>query len=259
MIESGNLDGWRFTSAAVSHTGSTRKRNEDALLELPGVGLWCVADGMGGHSAGDLASRSIVQALETLREATTGASLPAQVQQLLQEVNDRLHGEASGRGTTIGSTVAVLLAHRDRLECIWAGDSRIGRYRHGRLTWLTRDHSYVQELVDRGQITGEQAGRHPMRNLITRALGTDPGLQLETCHAESVAGDLFLLCSDGLLAAVPIEDINRIMSRGEPDEIVENLLAQALDNVARDNVSMVVVRIDTAPGSGTANRGDPDP
>lgn len=247
MTDASQPDRWRFTSAAVTHVGSTRKRNEDALLQLPEVGLWCVADGMGGHSAGDLASRSIVEALETLREPTTGATLPDRVRGVLQEVNHRLHGEARDRGTTIGSTVAVLLAEDDGLECIWAGDSRVGRFRDGRLGWLTRDHSYVQELVDRGQITREQAGAHPMRNLITRALGTDPGLQLETSHADARTGDLFLLCSDGLLAAVPTDEISAILSQGEPRAIVENLLARALDNVARDNVSVVVVRVDAAP------------
>ncbi|MDQ2696413.1 MAG: protein phosphatase 2C domain-containing protein [Pseudomonadota bacterium] len=232
-----------WTSAACTHVGAVRKVNEDAFLDQPQRGLWAVADGMGGHQAGDVASRMIVEGLERLPEAGDCGALAQDVTRRLQDVNRRLRAEAARRyqHRTIGSTVAILLAHGDRGVCLWVGDSRVYRLRAGELRQLTRDHSHVQELLEQGLIQPHQARNHPMGNIITRAVGAAEQLEVDRIDLTLQPGDLFLLCTDGLNRAVTDGEIARCLSRGA--DAARELLDLALVRGVNDNVTVIVVGI----------------
>jgi len=222
-----------------------RQLNEDSCMEMAWHGLWAVADGMGGHAAGDFASQSVVKALREIGNHEDLNCLVADAERALQSVNSMLVQEASRRQEQIiGSTVAVLAVFGDSCVCVWAGDSRIYRYRHATLTQLTQDHSQVEELIARGLITRKDAEKLPGSNAITRAVGVTEHLELDSVSSDVNAGDIFLLCSDGLYNEVSNEDIGKFLAVGDCRESAEKLVQNALDHGARDNVSVVVVRAD---------------
>src|SRR3984957_6767246 len=191
-------------SAARTHVGTVRRRNEDAVLERAEIGLWAVADGAGGHERGDYASGRIITALRHLDAALSDLSLVEEVKRSLAEVNREVRAKAAtiGPNALIGSTVAVLLIWDDQCCCLWAGDSRLYRMRAGRLRQLSRDQSHVQDLVDRGEILPEAAAAHPMSNIVTNLIGAFDQLVLEERRDRLEPGDILLLCSDGLSNAV---------------------------------------------------------
>ena len=233
----------RFRSTARTHVGG-RALNEDRVLERPDVGLWAVADGMGGHMAGDVASTMVVEALGRVARFGSGYAYLNDVAAQLQAVNRQLlegSGGGGGRPGLMGSTVVALLAHEGYYACVWAGDSRAYLLRDGRLTRLTHDHSLVQEMVDSGALTADQARSHPRANVITRAVGVADPLLLEKRHAPIDAGDIFLLCSDGLTGTMRDEEIEERLLRGDLDQAADDLLGLALGRGARDNVSLVLV------------------
>ncbi|MFO1421670.1 MAG: protein phosphatase 2C domain-containing protein [Candidatus Competibacteraceae bacterium] len=238
---------FQWSSAGRSHVGMVRAINEDACLVLPELGVWVVADGMGGHEAGDIASRMIVETLQQLPPPADWPDFLDSVREGLCEVNRRLREESAQRyqHRTIGSTVVVLLAHEDQCACLWVGDSRIYRLRNGQLQQLTRDHSHVQELVDQGLIAPEDAHRHPLANVITRAVGSAEELRIDEVMHPLVAGDLFLLCSDGLNKTVSDEEIARLLVHSDQNcqEAVKAFIHLALMRDASDNVTTVVVNI----------------
>lgn len=220
-----------------------RQKNEDAFLERPQRGIWAVADGMGGHAFGEVASRMIVDALEQLAPADNLAHLQVTARDRLQTVNRQLRAEAAQHGVQIiGSTVAVLLAHGRGCGFLWAGDSRIYLYRHGRLMPLTRDHSQIEELRALGGAAAEEALLHAPRNLITRAVGADDTLDLDEGNLEVEDGDIFLLCSDGLSNEVAENDIARVLSGGDCRQAAATLIDMALQAGGHDNITAVVVR-----------------
>ena len=233
----------RFTwrSAAVTATGNVRKHNEDAVLERADAGLWAVADGMGGHNAGDVASSAIVAALSDMPRHARPSQLLDEVEDRLYTVNQQLHS-ASMRGGTSGSTVAVLLALERHVLSIWAGDSRIYRRRDEQLTQLTRDHSEVQEMLDEGLISSASAARRESSNVITRAVGGADELLLDVEVTELRDGDCYLLCSDGLYRELADKVLLQTLGRKDPDSAVALLLSQALSGECKDNVSAIVVR-----------------
>lgn len=220
-----------------------RKLNEDACLELASRGIWAVADGMGGHAAGDFASRSVVEALATLPEPASLGEAVSAVRERLQMVNSRLADEARRRHETlIGSTAVVLLAYGDHAVVVWAGDSRAYRYRKDVLQQLTRDHSQVEELVAQGLITHQQARHYPGSNVITRAVGVADTLLLDSEMIDVREGDIFLLCSDGLYNEVSEAEIRDALSAGDCQHAGTRLVDLALARGARDNVTVVVVQ-----------------
>jgi serine/threonine protein phosphatase PrpC len=235
-----------FASAAGTHVGMVRKHNEDACLDRGDIGLWVVADGMGGHEAGDVASGMIVAMLGAVSEPADAGSFLAQVRATLSETNERLIDEAQRRGpdAVIGSTVVVLLAHGSHFACLWAGDSRLYRFRSGVLEQVTRDHSQVQEMVEAGMLTEEEAERHPLANIITRAVGSQPDLVLDKVTDRLVANDLFLLCSDGLSKMVPETDIAAVLAVEPIAHIPAKLIELALAHGGKDNVTVVVVQVE---------------
>ena len=233
-------------SAARTATGKVRADNEDAILERPQQGLWAVADGMGGHRSGALASRLIV---DGLAELPLSGSLAARLEQLrlcLHRLNRRL-GEtptvtAACPAPLIGSTVVALLIEAQRAACVWAGDSRCYLWRTGRLYQLSRDHSLMQQLIDRQQLTPEQAADHPGAHALTRALGIGEGLALEVVELDLLPGDSFLLCSDGLYQDLPAETLGAALDLPSAALAVRRLFDLALAGPARDNLSAVVIR-----------------
>jgi len=233
----------RWSSAGATDKGKVRKINEDAYLDRPDMGLWAVADGMGGHAAGDLASRSVVQALEEApRHRFLGRSV-ATLRHSLSDVNWRLCDEARRRGVSIiGSTVAVLLAMGAHCALLWAGDSRVYRLRGGALERLSHDHSQVQDLVDQGFLAPESAETHPAANIVTRAVGADEVLQVDAQILEIKDGDRFLLCTDGLNKELSEGEIAQLSGRFEADALPQALVDEACQRGARDNVTAVVVQ-----------------
>ncbi len=215
------------------------------MLELADRGLWAVADGMGGHAAGDFASAAVVNALAgiTGRPASLGA-LVGEVRQQLEGVNRALNREARERGQqVIGSTVVVLMLSGRHAVALWAGDSRAYLYRQGELTQLTRDHSQVEELVSRGLLTPEQAEHHPASNIITRAIGVSGQVELDSQMYELAEGDSFLLCSDGLYRELSPDEMQEHLGSGDCQQACKALVDAALARGARDNVSVVVIRV----------------
>jgi protein phosphatase len=231
-----------WTSVCLTHVGRVRKVNEDACLDRPELRLWAVADGMGGHDAGDLASRWVIEALRNLAPDAPLETRAEAIRCRLREVNLRLREEAARRqGSVIGSTVAVLLGADDRCAALWAGDSRIYVYRDGALRLVSRDHSRVQELVDLGLLHPEEAETHPHRNIITRAVGAYPQLEVDTEVLEVEEGDRFLLCSDGLTKEVSDAEISGLLREARLEQSAEALLETALARGGSDNISLVLV------------------
>ncbi|PKM24220.1 MAG: protein phosphatase [Gammaproteobacteria bacterium HGW-Gammaproteobacteria-13] len=235
----------RWRSAARTDTGKVRTRNEDAFLALPEQGLWVVADGMGGHQNGALASRLIV---EQLAEPSAG-DLPQRLDELrkrLHSLNRRLGQEltvtAAHPDPVIGSTVVALLIEGDRAACVWAGDSRCYLWRGSRLYQLSRDHSLLQQLIDEQQLSPSEAARHPAAHALTRAIGASDELKLEILELDVLPGDAFLLCSDGLYQGVSVDDLGAALNLPSPQLTLNRLFQQALDGPARDNLSAVVIR-----------------
>lgn len=237
---------FRWSSACLTDVGRIRALNEDACLDLPHRGVWVVADGMGGHDAGELASGMIIEALSTLPAAARMDQLIGEVEGRLLEVNTRLVNEAAQRGesVTIGSTVAVLLASHGQCACLWAGDSRVYRLRAGRFARLTRDHSQVEEWVEQGYMLREDAENHPGANVITRAVGADVRLELDSQFHDLDHRDRFLLCTDGLYKELSEGEMHDMMSRGNCAEVCRSLVGLALDRGCRDNVTVVVVEFE---------------
>jgi protein phosphatase len=232
---------FRWTSASCSHVGLVREINEDACLDQPKRGLWVVADGMGGHTVGDFASRLVVETLSNALSPGSLESFVGDTRKRLEAVNQQLRAEAAARDVEmIGSTVALLLAHDGRCAFLWAGDSRIYLYRNGRLKLLTRDHNQLEELKARGLAIVAGMDQRVLRG-ITRAVGAMETLDPEEGVVEINDGDVFLLCSDGLSNAVSEQDIISALLPGNCQRAANKLIDMALERGGRDNISVVVV------------------
>ncbi len=233
-----------WTSSACSDVGAVRELNEDAYLERPDIGLWLVADGMGGHFAGDVASQMVISAVQELEPPRSLSHFVDAVERRLVETNQRLRDYADREEShTIGSTVVALLIRGQHAVCLWAGDSRMYRYRDGRLEQISQDHALVEELVERGVLTPEQAIDHPHGNLVTRAVGASEELFLDVEIITIQEGDLFILCSDGLERQVAEEEMASIRGDWDASRLSRALLDRALSHGARDNVTVITVGI----------------
>jgi protein phosphatase len=219
-----------------------RKLNEDAHVVRPERGMWCVADGMGGHHGGQLASSIVADALARIHPGRNVADLLDQCAALIGEANRKIFALAHTQGATIGTTVAILVAHGREFACVWAGDSRVYQIRDGRIRQVTRDHTEAQDLIDQGVLTREEAARWPRRNVITRAIGVEPEAELEVRRGEMLAKDIFVLCSDGLTGHVSDEEVLAAALNHPPSAAAPALVALTLTRGARDNVTVVVVR-----------------
>ena len=242
-IETSVCEAGRFRSWSATHRGAVRGRNEDRCVNRADLGLWAVADGAGGHAAGDYAAASIAQALEAIPDGLGAGELLATIRLRLVEVHARLTDAEEQCIPPPASTVVVLLAHDDHFACLWAGDSRAYLLRDGRMDAITRDHSLVQELVDAGALAPEAAEGHPQANVITRAVGAGGELVLDKVTDRLRSGDRFLLCTDGLFKAVDLETIERLLAADDVAGVAERLTQSALNLEARDNVTVVAVAV----------------
>ncbi len=235
--------GFQWISAHRTSTGRVRQINEDACLDWPEQGIWVVADGMGGHTAGDFASRLIVDSLKGMDNPDSLGRMVAEVKGSLLQVNRSLRREGRRRGDKIiGSTIVALLARGRACAYLWAGDSRIYLYRRGALRQLSRDHSQVEELVEQGILSTREAENNPIANYITRAVGADDGLEVDTEILEPMPNDLFLLCSDGLNKEIGDEEIAGLLGRYPLNQAIDELMNLALERGARDNVTLILVK-----------------
>lgn len=230
-------------SYGVSHRGCVRERNEDNFLVDPQSGLWLVADGMGGHDAGDIASASIVGHLAAIGVPSSAPDLRARFEDRLSQAHSEIREISKSRGVTIGSTVAALLAVDGNFACLWSGDSRIYLVRAGTISQISRDHTEVQELLDQGMLSPDEARNWPRRNIITRAVGVSEEAVIDFHQGEILPGDIFVLCTDGLTAHVTDTEIETAALAAPPQEACEMLLSTVLARGGTDNVTIVLVRM----------------
>jgi PPM family protein phosphatase len=238
-------------AAATTDTGRRRRANEDAYVCRPP--LFAVADGMGGARAGEVAAQLAAAALE---EAGTGTKGEKGITALIEEANRRIWERAvtdpatSGMGTTV--TAALVDEAAGQVAIGHVGDSRAYLLRDGSLEQLTTDHSLVAELVQSGVLTPEEAERHPQRSAITRALGTEPSVRVETFTVAAAPGDLFLLCSDGLSAMLDDDEVAAAIegAGGEPAHAGAALVTAANEHGGEDNITVVLFEL---------GEGDPEP
>lgn len=232
-----------FETGAASDTGRVRTHNEDSFLARPESGVWLVADGMGGHQAGDFASRSIAESVATIGRAVTAPDLQARFMDRLLRAHEAIQ-EQSRRlnGATVGATLVALLAFDRHFACVWSGDSRIYLLRGGRFAQVTVDHTEVNELLRQGAITPEQAATWPRRNVITRAIGVHDRPMTDERSGALAHGDIFLLCSDGLTEHIEDAEMSEALRHLPPQEACNVLVQKTLERGAKDNVTVVVVR-----------------
>jgi len=232
---------FQFRTSGVTDTGRKRSANEDSMLLRDDANLWIVADGMGGHHAGAWASDRIRQSLAGL-ELTDDFDLNfSRIDAAVHEANEAIVAESNRVGAVMGSTVAILHCCGSKFAILWVGDSRVYLRRNGELYRLTTDHSEVQEMVEAGLISDEQAAVHPRRSVLTRAVGASPVLRLDAIVDEVDSGDAFLLCSDGLSGLVSDIEIEQSMAGTSPTEITGGLLRLALERGGKDNVTVISV------------------
>lgn len=233
-----------FECASRTDVGLRRKVNEDSLLVRTERGLWAVADGMGGHEAGDVASSKVTESLLNLPIVYGLDNLVDCAVAALKKVNQELIALAGNDGQrTIGTTVAGLAVADGQYRCFWAGDSRAYRLRDGEIIQLTRDHSLVQDLVKAGMLTAEEAESHPNANVITRAVGVAEELKVDIVSGDTRPGDQFLLATDGLTRIVDDSELAAELASGHPREVAEKLIKTVLARGAPDNVSIIITKL----------------
>jgi len=249
---------YRWWSSCRTTTGRRRRINEDAYLSLDDLGLWLVADGMGGHTRGDVASRLIVEAFEGLTRPDSLENFAYEVKTRLAMANQRMRDEARNAGSDqlMGSTVVAFLVYKREWMCLWAGDSRAYLLRDGRLMQISRDHNVAGDLVQRGELPRDQAALHPSANLITRAVGAQDQLVLDQYRSFLRDGDAVLLCSDGLTKEVSDDEVAAILDDYDCEEASAELVEMTLERGARDNVTVAVIRFESTTGFGDHHQDD---
>ena len=227
--------------AALTHKGKVRPTNQDALVVREADAIYGVADGMGGHNGGETASAgcrdTVLAALEGQKP-----SLDA-LRSAIEKANSALFAQQNADESLsgMGTTLSMIWLSDDFVYMAHVGDSRVYCLRGGELQQMTDDHSLVAELVRQGALTQEQADAHPLRNVITRAVGTEPGIEVDLAVEERHAGDTWLICSDGLYGMVNDARISAILRTNDTHKAAEMLQAAALEAGGRDNVSVVVL------------------
>ena len=244
----------RATAGASTDVGQVRDGNEDSFVSVDG--LYFVADGMGGHSAGEIASAIAVATLRELHEKSDHPLDTAEaVVEAVAAANRAIFAEAladpskSGMGTTL-TGIVVTRPESDQIVVANVGDSRTYLWRHGELRQVTKDHSHVQTLVDRGAITRAEARVHFQRNIVLRAMGIESWVDVDTFTVDVEDGDRYIICSDGLVDEADDDEIEReIRHSGGPQNLSERLVALANRNGGRDNITVVVVDFDVVPAT----------
>ena len=233
-----------WNSFSDTNVGCVRSINEDSILDYPEIGLWVVADGMGGYEAGDVASNMIVESLSEIDNNESLSDFVDTVEDKLIHVNKQIqeYADVMCERQIMGSTV-VCLVIRGRLGvCLWAGDSRLYRYRNCELEQLSQDHSQIEELIQQGFLKKEEAKNHPDANVITRAVGACEDIYISINVFSTQIGDTYLLCSDGLHNMVTDEYMSNCLNEKNIKDSTEKMMELALKNNAPDNVSIITVR-----------------
>ncbi len=234
----------RVRYSARSHVGLKRKLNEDAVLALPEENLWLVADGMGGHEAGDYASRLVADMVAAIPAGLPPSDRMVSLRDVLRQAHAAIRAEAEARGGgTIGTTVACMMLANGHFVGLWAGDSRIYLLRNNQIQMLTTDHSVVADLVLAGQMSWDEAEQHPQSNAINRAVGVGDELELDKIRGEVQPGDRFLICSDGLSKYATFPMLEKALSEMPIETVADQLIQTALDGGGADNISVIVVDI----------------
>ncbi|MFN3469915.1 MAG: PP2C family protein-serine/threonine phosphatase [Novosphingobium sp.] len=233
---------FRIEDIALSHVGNVRSQNEDSHFADGAAGVWVVADGMGGHTNGKLASEALVAAVAAVRLPDAIDEACEVLAQAIHSANTAIYGHAQAEGVQMGTTVVALIVRGDEFAVLWAGDSRAYLQRDGVLVQLTRDHTQVQEMVDRGLLDPADVEDHPMKHVLSRAVGVQDALEIDAIRDSMVSRDLFLLCSDGLYGVVSEAQIAQIMQeRGIA--AAEALIEASLAAGAPDNVTVTLVGV----------------
>jgi len=234
-----------FECVSRTDVGLRRKVNEDSLLVRTERGLWAVADGMGGHDAGDVASSKVTESLLELPDAEDLDHLVESAVAALQKVNQDLIALAGAQESekSIGSTVVGLAIANGQFRCFWAGDSRGYRVRNRQIVQLTRDHSLVQDLVDSGMLQPDEAVDHPNSNIITRAVGVADVLRVDTVSGDVQRGDHFFLATDGVTRLISDEELAAELSSNPPAHAARKLIETVLARGAPDNASLIITKI----------------
>ncbi len=246
MAEPGTAHTPTLTSGGATDVGRVRDHNEDSYLDLSGV--WVVADGLGGHAAGEVASRMAVDVVRGLADDAPDG--PEDVVTCVRAANARIvaaqeeDSARAGMGTTL---TGLVLTADSRLVVVNVGDSRVYRVAGGEAEQLTRDHSEVQDLVEAGLLDPADIPNHPLRHVITRSLGISPEVEPDTAVLPLVPGEWFVVCSDGLNGELDDAAIARVVAdAGDPQAAADALVRAAVDAGGRDNVTVVVVAVDPA-------------
>ena len=231
----------RVESDARTHEGRVREINEDSYVAREKDGFWAVADGMGGHEKGEWASEVLTDQLGSAIFPDDFDGACKLIAERIYAANDIVYAEARERGKQMGSTVVALYVEGRRFAVLWVGDSRCYLYREGALNQISRDHSQVQEMIERGLLDPGDAEGHPMGHVLARAVGVQGSLTVDVIVDEIQPGDIFLLCSDGLHGYVPEGEIARLLSRADPQQTTQALVGATLDRGAPDNVTVIAV------------------
>ncbi len=231
---------WKMSG--LSDAGRVREHNEDAIAWDAEQGWAVLADGMGGHLAGEVASAIAVETISGELKRAVGARV---LQRAVEQANAAIHQQAMAepRLHTMGTTVVAVSLQEGRLDCAHVGDSRLYRLRNGELHQLTRDHSLVQELVDEGMMDVEQARTSGQKNVITRALGLESTVEIELSTDLTRSNDCYLLCSDGLSDRLRDEQIATLLAGEVLPEVARALVDEANEHGGEDNISVIVIRV----------------
>ena len=238
---------FQISSYGVTDTGHVRTKNEDSILVHEDENVWTVADGMGGHHAGDFASQTITNNISLFKQHDSLDDSLLLLEENILNSNAIIRKKSGklGRTATIGSTVVCVYVWKNLLFTLWAGDSRLYRYRDGSLERLTEDHSYVEELVRMGKLAADEAEEHPAANVVLRAVGIDDQLCIDFEYFELQSGDIFIICSDGLYKDLEEAKIEPIIGTHPENmhSLADALLEASLAAGGTDNTSIITMKV----------------
>ncbi|MBI3805026.1 MAG: Stp1/IreP family PP2C-type Ser/Thr phosphatase [Nitrospirae bacterium] len=237
----------KVTAAGLTDVGRVRRSNEDSLGLFPEFNLYVVADGMGGHAAGEVASRIAVQSIQEFFSSPeiTEQTAEMKLARAIGYANEKIYeaGEKDSSLSGMGTTVVAVVAHPTETIIGYVGDSRVYLFQEDKTRQLTQDHSLVNEYVRKGLLTAEAAQHHPLKHVISRALGTSPRVDVETLRQASVPRNILLLCSDGLSNKLTLEEINTILTtmNDNLEKACRALVERAKEKGGEDNITVVLI------------------
>ncbi len=238
---------FNIKSHGVTDIGNVRTKNEDSILLLPKESTWVVADGMGGHHAGDFASQAITKNMALFKQQPTLEKSISLMEENLIHSNAIIRKKALkfGKNKTIGSTVVSVHIWGKFIFAFWAGDSRLYRHRDDQLIRLTEDHSYVEELVKMGKVKAKDAESHPASNIVLKAVGIDDDFRADLSYFEMQDDDIYIVCSDGLYKDLGENEILHIIqnNRNDLSLLNQSLLCSSLDAGGSDNTSIITIKV----------------